>query len=185
MVGQLSRPSYKEDRMNSACPRVKWISVPLLLISLCASVPFSRLTIAQAIKDEASSSQRNCRGRASADCPIPYFPVLRRYATDLTLLALRGKREQAADYEPDIARVLASLATSTKAPVVLGEFELDREAITRGVAFRVACGDVPDTLRDKYVFSLSLDALAKGAHTREEFENRVQAVFAEADKAQG
>ena len=51
------------------------------------------------------------------------------------------------------------------------------------MALKIAFGDVPDSLRGKRVFRLSLDALAKGAKSSEEFVSRVQAVFAEASQA--
>src|SRR5260370_25761352 len=98
LLANLLRPSIEEDPMN--CPLVKWISVFLLLICLTASVPFNRRTTAESIKDDESASQRDWRGRADVDCPI-----LSRYATDLTLLALRGKLQPADDHDADIARV--------------------------------------------------------------------------------
>src|SRR5436190_8420601 len=157
--------------MNCGCPRGKWISLPLLLMCLCASIPFSQRTTAELIKNDQSGNQPH--------------PVLSRYATDLTLLALQGKLELTRDHDADIARVIASLSAMTKAPLVVGESDLDREAIACGVAFRVAYGDVPETLRDKRVLSLSLDALAKDAKTSSEFANRVQSVFSEAEEAEG
>ena len=111
--------------------------------------------------------------------------MLSKYATDLTLLAHLGKLEAAHGCEADVDRVLASLSVTGKAPVVVGESDLDRDAIARGVAARIAFGEAPEALRDKRVFRLSLDALAKGAKTSAEFENRVEAVFAEAEKADG
>ena len=99
-------------------------------------------------------------------------PALAKYATDLTLLALQGKLETSRDRDADVARVIASLSNAAKEPVVVSESDLDRDAIARGVAIKVAFGDVPDSLRDKRVFRLSLDALAKGARTSDEFAAR-------------
>ena len=111
--------------------------------------------------------------------------MLSKYATDLTLRALKGKLEAAREHDMDVARVIAALPASGKAPVVVGESDLARDAIACGVAIKIAFGDVPDSLRDKRVFRLRLDALAKGAQTSEEFVNRVQTVFAEAAQAEG
>jgi ATP-dependent Clp protease ATP-binding subunit ClpB len=95
---------------------------------------------------------------------------------------LEGKLEVSPEHDPDVARVIASLASAGKTPVVVGESDFDRDAIARGVALKIASGNVPDSLRGKRVFRLRLDALAKGAKTSEEFVSRVQAVFAEASQ---
>src|SRR5205814_10394542 len=95
-----------------------------------------------------------------------------------------GKLEAGEGFDAEVARVVAQLSrTSVKAPVVIGESDADRGAIARAVAFRVIAGDVPENLRGKKVLSLSLDALAKGAKTSEQFEQRLQAVFAAAELA--
>ena len=153
---------------------VTWIVTSALLISMCATFTFGPRTIAQSI-ERKPTGQREWPSQ-NAD-----YRVISRYATDLTRLALSGKLELPRGYDSSVARVIASLSTA-KAPVILAESDLDRDAIARGVALRVASGDVPQTLRDKRVFSLSLDAVAKSARTSEEFESRVQAIFAEAAK---
>src|SRR5260370_26445726 len=158
-------------------PVVTWITIAALLVSMSASLTFSQGATAQSdIKRTGAQSE-------SRDATDNRYPTLSKYATDLTLLAISGKHEPS--YDANVARVIASLSTTTKAPLVLGESDLDRDAIARGVASRIALGNVPDVLRNKRVFRLSLDALAKDAQTSEEFEQRVQAVFAEAEQARG
>src|SRR5438876_824044 len=162
-------------------PIVTWFTASALLLSLCAGLVFNQRTAAQSNEPSQSASQRDARSQATTD-----YPALAKYATDLTQLALQGKLEPAHGRDADIARVIESLGrTTSKAPVVVGEFDLDRNAIARGLAFRIAFGDVPDSLRNRHVLSLSLDALAKGAGTSDEFASRVQSVFAEAAKADG
>ena len=154
-------------------PVTAWITTLALLVSMFAGLTFSQRTSAQKTNREITSQ---------ADVK---YPLLSKYATDLTLLALNGKLDKASDRDADVARVIASLSATSKAPVVVSESDLDRDAIARGVAIKVAFGDVPDSLRDKRVFRLSLDALAKGARTSDEFAARVQSVFAEAAQADG
>src|SRR5258706_5677916 len=160
-------------------PVVTWITIAAMLVSMCASLTFSQRTTAQS--DKKRTAPQNS-ARVAAD---NRYPILAKYATDLTLLALTEKPEAARGYEANIARVISSLSTTTKAPLVLGESDLDRDTIARGVAVRIAFGNVPEMLRNKRVFRLSLEALARGAQTSAEFENRVQAVFAEAEQARG
>ena len=147
-------------------PITSWIVLSAILVSTFASLTFNRST--------AKPNPYQLR---------PIYPTLARYATDLTLKALEGKLEATRDRETDVARVIASLAAAGKTPVVVGESDFERDAIARGVALKIAFGDVPDGLRGKRVFRLSLDALAKGAKSSEEFVSRVQAVFAEASQA--
>src|SRR5258707_7655968 len=162
-------------------PIVTWFTASALLISVCAGLVFNQPTAAQSNESGQSASQRNSRGQAASD-----YPNLQKYASDLTQLALGGKLEPARGRDADIARLIESLGrTTSKAPVVVGEFDLDRNAIARGLAFRIAFGDVPESLRNKHVLSLSLDALAKDAGTSDEFASRVQSVFAEAAQADG
>jgi len=144
---------------------------------MCASLTFSQRSAAQSGKETT--------GRQKREVADSKYPLLSKYATDLTLLALSDKLEPVRGYEASIARVIASLSTTAKAPLVLGESDLDRDAIARGVALRIAFGNVPETLRDKRVFRLSLEALARGAETSADFENRIQTLFAETAQAQG
>src|SRR6266404_3503396 len=163
-------------KKNSAA--VTWITTLALLLSTCASLTFSQRSAAQSVNH--LSGQRVERDPAEKS-----FPLLSKYATDLSLLALNGHLETVRDHEADIARIIESLSKSGKTPVVVGESDLDRDAIACGVAIKIALGDVPATLRNRRVFRLSLDALAKGARTSDEFAGRVEAVFAEAEQAEG
>src|SRR5215471_6907733 len=146
------------------------ITTVAILVSMCASLTFSQHSAAQSDAAETKTGNE--------------FPILNRYATDLTRLAAAGKLDAIRDRDADVARVIASLA-SAKNPVVVSESDLDRDAMARAVAIKIAFGEVPEALRDKRIFRLSIDALAKGARSSDEFSGRVQAVFAEAAKADG
>src|SRR5580765_5148794 len=155
-------------------PAITWLTTLALLVSMCASLTFS----------QRAAAQSNQEAKQTKQIEVSY-PVLSRYAADLTLLALQGKLEKAVNHDADVARVIASLSAMNKVPVVVSESDLDRDAIARGVAIKIAFGDVPANLRDRRVFRLSIDALARGARTSDEFAARVQAVFAEAEQAAG
>src|SRR5438105_13103627 len=143
-----------------------------LLVSMCLGLTLTQRTSAQSNAARMNDS-------------VSEYPVLSKYATDLTRLAVAGKLETAREQDGDVARVIASLSSEAGNPVVVWESDLDRDAIARGVANKIAFGDVPDTLRNKRVFRLNLEALAKGAKTSDEFVKRVQSVFAEATQANG
>ena len=113
------------------------------------------------------------------------YPNLQRFARDLTKLARLGRLQAVKGYDAEIDRVLATLSNSTRTPVLVGESSLDRSAIARGLAIRIAAADVPAELRDKQIFSLSLEAIAADAKNSQEFEKRIQAIIAETEKANG
>src|SRR5207253_26404 len=65
---------------------VKWITTIALLVSMCASFTFSQRTTAQSSQGTKSAGQRDPSVQGNTD-----YPVLSKYATDLTQLALEGK----------------------------------------------------------------------------------------------
>src|ERR1044071_689756 len=132
-------------------PFVTWIVTLALMVSTCATLTLNQRTNAQ-------SERRELHNQSNS-------PLLSKYAIDLSNLALNGKLTEARDHESTVERLVARLTTSRKTPVIVSESDVDRAAIARAVAFRVASGDVPEGLDGKHVFSLSLDALAKGART--------------------
>src|SRR5262245_15188801 len=150
-------------------PQIAWLVLVSLLGSTCASFTFS----------QNAGAQSNLKIEVT-DCG---FPLISKYATDLTERALAGKLETKRESEGDVTRVIKSLAESSKDPVIVGASALDRDAIARGLAMKIALGDVPDSLRSKHVFRLRIDSLAKGANSSEEFVSRVLAVFTEAAQA--
>src|SRR5947207_2543208 len=107
-------------------PVVTWITIAAVLVSITASLGFSQRSTAQ--------SGREINLRQKREAADNKYPILSKYATDLTLLALSDKREPVRGYEASIARVIASLSLTGKTPLVLGESDLDRDAIARGVA---------------------------------------------------
>ena len=148
-------------------PAVAWLVVTALLLSMSAGFGFTRAANAQI--SETTLSKDDARA------------VLSAYATDLSDEASQGKLESVQGFEAEIDSVIANLANGfAKAPVVIGASDVDRASVARGVALRVASGNVPVNLQGKRVFSLNLDALAKDAKTPEEFNQRIHSVFAAA-----
>ena len=70
-------------------------------------------------------------------------------------------------------------------PVLIGEPGVGKTAIAEGLAQRIVRGDVPDSLKDRSIFSLDMGALIAGAKFRGEFEERLKAVLAEIKKSEG
>ena len=88
--------------------------------------------------------------------------------------------------DSEIRNVIMILSRKTKNnPVLIGEPGVGKTAIAEGLAQRIVRGDVPNSLKDKTIFSLDMGALVAGAKYRGEFEERLKAVLAEIKKSEG
>ncbi len=70
-------------------------------------------------------------------------------------------------------------------PVLIGEPGVGKTAIVEGLAQRMVAGEVPETLRDKRLVELNINAMVAGAKYRGEFEERVQKVLKEVTEHRG
>jgi ATP-dependent Clp protease ATP-binding subunit ClpB len=112
--------------------------------------------------------------------------ALQRYGVDLTAIARSGKLDPVIGRDAEIRRVSQVLTRRTKNnPVLIGEPGVGKTAVVEGLAQRIVAGDVADSLKGKRLVSLDLAALVAGAKYRGEFEERLKAVLAEINAAEG
>jgi len=112
--------------------------------------------------------------------------ALERYGVDLTAIAKSGKLDPVIGRDAEIRRISQVLTRRTKNnPVLIGEPGVGKTAVVEGLAQRIIAGDVADSLKNKRLVSLDLAALVAGAKYRGEFEERLKAVLAEINEADG
>ncbi|MBR3988432.1 MAG: ATP-dependent Clp protease ATP-binding subunit [Clostridia bacterium] len=108
---------------------------------------------------------------------------LEKFGRDLTEAAKNGEIDPVIGREQEIRRVIEILSRRTKNnPVLIGEPGVGKTAVAEGLALKISKGEVPELLKDKRVFSLSLTGMIAGTKYRGDFEERIKAVIDELKK---
>lgn len=109
--------------------------------------------------------------------------LLDRYGRNLVKLASQGKLDPVVGREIEIERVIQILSRRTKNnPVVIGDPGVGKTSIIEGLAINIAEGNVPETLKNKSLYTLNMGSMLAGAKYRGEFEDRIKQVIDEVIK---
>ncbi len=139
-------------------------------------------------KDQFENVLTDVRGNKRVDNTTPEnsYDALEKYGKDLVELARKGKIDPIIGRDTEIRRAIQILSRRTKNnPILIGEPGVGKTAIAEGIAQRILKGDVPESLKDKTVFSLDMGSLISGAKYRGEFEERLKAVIKEIEDSDG
>lgn len=169
----------------------EYISVEHIMLALIDSKDreLNRLFSAFSIdREKFLSALMTVRGssRVTSENPEDTYDVLAKYGQELVGLARQNKLDPVIGRDEEIRNVIRILSRKTKNnPVLIGEPGVGKTAIAEGLALRIVAGDVPDSLKDRRVFSLDMGALVAGAKYRGEFEERLKAVLGEIKNSNG
>ncbi|WP_462332863.1 ATP-dependent chaperone ClpB [Schwartzia sp. (in: firmicutes)] len=133
-----------------------------------------------------ASIKKNRKQNVTSDHPEDGYKSLEKYGRDLTAAARAGKLDPVIGRDEEIRRTVEILSRRTKnTPVLIGEPGVGKTAIVEGLARRIIAGDVPESLKNKTLYSLDMGSLVAGAKFRGEFEERLKAVLNEIVKSDG
>jgi ATP-dependent Clp protease ATP-binding subunit ClpB len=169
----------------------EYVSVEHLFLGLldCANSTLKELFRTYNVnKEKVMQALASVRGnqRVTSDNPEGTYDALKKYGSDLVERARQNKLDPVIGRDDEIRNVIRILSRKSKNnPVLIGEPGVGKTAIAEGLAQRIVKGDVPNSLKDKTIFSLDMGSLVAGAKYRGEFEERLKAVLNEVKKSDG
>ncbi len=156
-----------------------------VLVKLGADLSRVRQQVIQLIsgyqggKEGAAAGAGSAQGGPAEGTPAGSL-VLDQFGRNLTQAAREGKLDPVIGREKEIERVMQVLSRRTKNnPVLIGEPGVGKTAVVEGLAQDVVKGEVPETLKDKQLYTLDLGALVAGSRYRGDFEERLKKVLKE------
>ena len=128
-----------------------------------------------------SSRTRRGKGDAAGGKPSGAGSrILDQFGRNLTQLAKDNQLDPVIGRARETERVMQVLSRRTKNnPVLIGEPGVGKTAIVEGLAQKIANNTVPETIRDKQLYTLDLGSLVAGSRYRGDFEDRLKKVLKE------
>ena len=150
-----------------------------VLIKLGADLSRVRSTVLQLLSGY-QGREASLAGAPEAGPEKSSSQVLDQFGRNLTQAARDGQLDPVIGRKQEIERVMTVLSRRTKNnPVLIGEPGVGKTAVVEGLSQAIVRGDVPETLRDKQIYTLDLGALVAGSRYRGDFEERLKKVLKE------
>ncbi|QBF45098.1 ATP-dependent Clp protease ATP-binding subunit [Janibacter limosus] len=155
-----------------------------VLVKLGADLGRVRQTVIQLISGYQGGKEGQAAGVGAGAGPAEGQPagslVLDQFGRNLTQAAREGQLDPVIGREQEIERVMQVLSRRTKNnPVLIGEPGVGKSAVVEGLAQDIVDDNVPETLKDKQLYTLDLGSLVAGSRYRGDFEERLKKVLKE------
>ncbi len=150
-----------------------------VLVKLGADLNRVRQQVIQLLSGYTTGKEPATAGGPAEGTPAGSL-VLDQFGRNLTQAAREGKLDPVIGRGKEIERVMQVLSRRTKNnPVLIGEPGVGKTAVVEGLAQGIIKGEVPETLKDKQLYTLDLGALVAGSRYRGDFEERLKKVLKE------
>ena len=151
-----------------------------VLIKMGADLGQVRETVLSLLSGFQQTKQAAMAGAPERTANTTGSKILDQFGRNLTQAAREGQLDPVVGRLKEIERVMTVLSRRTKNnPVLVGEPGVGKTAVVEGLAQAIIRGDVPETLRNKQIYTLDMGALVAGSRYRGDFEERLKKVLAE------